>query len=67
LKGFQRLNCSLEADRSWFDAVFGSDLRHDRADEIVGENGVQISFRTSSGVLQRNTSIGSVRFSDLRY
>jgi hypothetical protein len=38
LKGFQRLNCALEADRSWLDAVFCCSLSDDRADEIVSNN-----------------------------
>ena len=38
LKGFERLDRSLEADRSRFDAVFGCGLSHDRADEIVGQD-----------------------------
>ena len=36
-EGFQRLDRSLEADRSRFDAVFACGLSHDRPDEIVGQ------------------------------
>jgi len=38
LEGFERLNGPFEADRSWFDAILGCGLRHDRADEIVGQD-----------------------------
>ena len=38
LEGFQRLDRSLEADRSRFDAVFAGGLGDDRADEIVGQD-----------------------------
>ena len=38
LEGFERLHRSFEADRSWFDAVFACGLRHDRADQIVGQD-----------------------------
>ena len=38
LEGFERLNRSLEADRSRFDAVFGCGLCDDRADEVVGQD-----------------------------
>jgi len=38
LKGFERLKCSLETDRSRFDAMFGSGLCRDRSDEVVGQD-----------------------------
>jgi hypothetical protein len=38
LEGFERLDRSLEADRSWLDAVFGCRLSRDRTDEIVGQD-----------------------------
>ena len=38
LKGFECLDCSLEADCSRFDAVFSCRLSRDRTDEIVGQD-----------------------------
>ncbi len=38
LESFECLNGSLEADRSWFDAVLFCGLSHDRTDEIVGQD-----------------------------
>ena len=38
LEGFQCLDRSFEADRSWFDIVLAGGLGDDRADEIVGED-----------------------------
>src|SRR3984885_15935527 len=38
MKGFQGLNFSLEANCSWLDAVLGSSLRHDRTDQIGGQD-----------------------------
>ena len=37
LEGFQCLDCTLEADRSWIDSSLDCCLSDDRADEIVGE------------------------------
>ena len=38
LKGFERLKCSLETDRSRFHAMFDSGLCCDRPDEVVGQD-----------------------------
>ena len=38
LKCFQRLKGALKTYRSGFDVVLQRGLRHDRADEVVGEN-----------------------------
>ena len=38
LEGFERLDRSLETDRTRFDAVFGCSLSYDRSDEIVGQD-----------------------------
>jgi hypothetical protein len=37
LKGRQRLDRSLEADRSWADTVFDGGLGHDGSDEVVAQ------------------------------
>ena len=38
LERFQRLDRTLEADRSRLNAVLGRRLSHDRADEVVSQN-----------------------------
>ena len=38
LEGLQGLKCSFEANRSRLDVVCVGGLRHDRADEIVGQD-----------------------------
>ena len=38
LKGFERLDCAFEADGAWFDAMLRCSLRHDRSDQIVGQD-----------------------------
>ena len=38
LEGFQRLDRTLEADRTRVDAMFRRGLGHDRTDEVVGQD-----------------------------
>jgi hypothetical protein len=66
LKGFERLERSLETDGARFDAMFEGGLCRDRTDKVVGQNVRPKLFRTSSSVLQRKTSICRVRFNDRR-
>lgn len=67
LEGFQRLDRSLETDRSRLDVVLGCGLSDDGADKIVGQQACPDFLPNKlRGFAPQDVHICSVCFSDLR-